>query len=71
MIFCNNKTKCQAEYNGKCCIKNLEICRHRCAIEIDEKAISRLKELPEKQQLHIANKYYSGIKVWNGKKEEI
>ena len=22
MIFCNNKTKCQAEYNGKCCIKN-------------------------------------------------
>lgn len=65
MLYNTENTYCPIEYNGKCCLNDLKrICRHRCVIEVNEKAMERLRKLPEEQQNHIARKYYSGIMVW-------
>lgn len=71
MHFNTEKIYCPVEYRGKCCLDNLKtVCRHRCVLAVNEKAMERLRELPEKQQSYIAEKYYSGIMVWSGKKAE-
>ena len=71
MLFNTEKIYCPVEYRGKCCLDNLKtVCRHRCVLAVNKKAMQRLRELPEEQQSYIAEKYYCGIIVWSGKKAE-
>lgn len=38
----------------------------RIQYDMPVKSINRLRVLPDKIQIHIANKYYGGVRVWEG-----